>query len=231
MLIIGHRGAPLEAKENTIQSFLTAKNLGVDAVELDVHLSSDKKVIVFHDDSVLINSKMVKVSELTLDRLRKVTGIEVPTLEEVLETVGNFNYVVEIKKSSAFYPSIEERVAKAIKERELVDNVNVISFDFDSIKRIKEIEEKISTGIIFVGRINWFLEIAKKVKADWLAFYHELATEEDVKIAHQSGLKLDAWTVNDLDQAEQLERSGIDALTTDNPRKMIEVFKRRKKSI
>ncbi|AHC52180.1 glycerophosphodiester phosphodiesterase [Sulfolobus acidocaldarius SUSAZ] len=230
MLIIGHRGAPLEAKENTIQSFLIAKNLGVDAIELDVHLSSDNKVIVFHDDAVLINGKMVQVSELALERLRKVTGIEVPTLEEVLETVGDFNYVVEIKKSSAFYSSIEERVVKAIRERGLVDNVNVISFDFDSVKRVKEIEEKISTGIIFVGRINWFLGIAKEVKADWLAFYHELVTEEDVKIAHHSGLKLDAWTVNDLDQAGKLERIGIDALTTDNPRKMIEVFKGRKKS-
>ncbi|MBW9141596.1 MAG: glycerophosphodiester phosphodiesterase [Candidatus Aramenus sp.] len=234
MLIIGHRGAPLEAKENTIQSFLTAKNLGVDAVELDVHVSNDKKLIVFHDDAVLINEKgqkMVQVSDLTLEELRKVTGIQVPTLEEVLETVGDFNYFVEIKKSSAFYPSIEQRVVDAIREKGLVDNVNIISFDFDSVKKAKEIDEKISTGIIFVGRINWFLEIAKKVKANWLAFSHRLVTKEEVKIAHQSGLKLNAWTVNDLASAEKLERIGIDALTTDNPRKMIEILKSRKKNI
>ncbi|MBW9141666.1 MAG: glycerophosphodiester phosphodiesterase, partial [Candidatus Aramenus sp.] len=141
MIIVGHRGAPLEAKENTIQSFLIAKNLGVDAVELDVHLSNDKKLIVFHDDAVLINDKgqnMVQVSDLTLEELRKVTGVQVPTLEEVFETVGDFNYVVEIKKSSVFYPSIEQRVVDAIRERGLVDNVNIISFDFDAVKRVKE---------------------------------------------------------------------------------------------
>ncbi|EWG06645.1 MAG: glycerophosphoryl diester phosphodiesterase [Candidatus Aramenus sulfurataquae] len=231
MIIVGHRGAPLEAKENTIQSFLIAKNLGVDAVELDVHLSSDKKLIVFHDDAVLINGQnTVQISDLTLEELRKVTGIQVPTLEEVFETVGDFNYVVEIKKSSAFYPSIEQRVVDAIRERGLVDNVNIISFDFDAVKRVKEIDEKISTGIIFVGRLNWFLEIAKKAKANWLGIYYQLVTEEEVKNAHQSGLKLNAWTVNDLASAEKLERIGIDALTTDNPRKMIEILKSRKKN-
>ncbi len=100
-LKIGHRGAPVQLPENTISGFHRAVALGVDGIELDVHLCKSGEAVVIHDDTVdRTTDGRGRVADMTLSELRglRVNGTEcVPTLAEVFEALGDIRYYIEIK--------------------------------------------------------------------------------------------------------------------------------------
>ncbi len=202
MLIIGHRGWPAAYPENTIPSFLAALKEGADGVELDVHLSKDGVPVVIHDYYVdRTTDGRGKVSSFTADELGRLDagvkfgmrGVQVPTLREVIEAV---NYekpgallVIELKRGSAVYPKIEEKVISEVSRTSA--NAQIVSFDYDALRKVREISPKMETGIIFVGRPSYFTGIAKVVGSGWLRGAHDLIGEGDGAVVHREGLKLD----------------------------------------
>src|SRR3982074_3253772 len=88
---ISHRGAHQKLPENSIPAFLRAIELGADAIELDVHATSDGVVIVHHDPSVtapgVATSQLVDLSASELTRFPLAHGVEIPTLEAVLNAI------------------------------------------------------------------------------------------------------------------------------------------------
>lgn len=93
-LCIAHRGAFVEAPENTLKSFKLAMEMGADMIELDVRLTKDRKVVVIHDDTIDRTSNgSGAVRDYTLDELKQFDfgeGEKIPTLEEVFELIkGN----------------------------------------------------------------------------------------------------------------------------------------------
>ncbi len=109
-LILGHRGAPLEAPENTIPSFRRAMELGADGVEMDVQLSRDGALMVFHDEllSRTTNGEG-KLAAMTFAELRSLdagdrfnrsfAGEKIPTLDEVLKVLPD-GAVVDVEMKS-----------------------------------------------------------------------------------------------------------------------------------
>src|SRR2546423_1536380 len=97
---IAHRGAPRELRENTLPGFLLAIERGADAVELDVHVTRDDRVVVHHDATV---GRLV-IAHASWDELRRVDladGARVPLLEDVLDSVADRATVyVEMKAAS-----------------------------------------------------------------------------------------------------------------------------------
>src|SRR4051812_13778358 len=113
---ISHRGAHQTLPENSIPAFLRAMELGADAIELDVHGTSDGAIVVHHDP--IVNAPdlpMRRIASLSVSDLRSVSlghGIVIPTLDEVLKAVGDRAMVyVEIKA-----PGIEPLVVRCIRE-------------------------------------------------------------------------------------------------------------------
>ena len=137
--IIGHRGVPCEAPENTISGFELAISQGADLIEIDLHMSADGQLFVIHDDAVdRTTDGTGRVGDLSADELRaldagswmspKYCGEKIPTLSEVLElTASRAGIVVELKHASDQYPGIERTLVRAIESANRLDDVIVIS--------------------------------------------------------------------------------------------------------
>ncbi|WP_449462551.1 glycerophosphodiester phosphodiesterase family protein [Tardisphaera miroshnichenkoae] len=237
MLVIGHRGFPAAFPENTIPSFLGALRAGADGVELDVHLSKDGVPVVIHDYYVdRTTNGSGRVSSFTAEQLKHLDagakfgmpGVSVPMLREVLQQVKEEKrdavFIIEIKRGSAVYPGIEERVVSEVKEEGV--RAQLVSFDYDSLKLVKKAWSEAETGIIFVGRPSYFCAIAKEVGSAWLRGAHDLVQMGDAELVHERGLKLDVWAPSNPDELKQVASMGPDSITTNDPRAAISLLRR-----
>jgi|ECHhosMinimDraft_1075155.scaffolds.fasta_scaffold01817_2 glycerophosphoryl diester phosphodiesterase len=228
--IWGHRGARGLAPENTIPSFQLALQLGVDGVELDVHLSKDGELVVMHDDRVdrTTNGEGF-IRDLTWGQLRELDagfkfgsqwkGVKVPLLREVLSL--GIKCKVELKHGSSVYPGIEEKVLQEVSKYSSLDRVEFTSFDYDALSRLKDLEPKVQVGIIVFGRPSWFLEHAKKVRATSMHCNISLVTKEDVNLVNLSGFRIGLWTVNEPWELSKAWEMCPNSITTDYPDRAI----------
>ena len=229
-LLFGHRGARGLAPENTFPAFDLALQHKMDGVELDVHESADGELIVMHDETVdrTTNGKGY-IKEMNLNQIKnldagikfspKYAGVKVPTLSEVFDRYRErFLYKVEIKHSYEYYPHIEEKVLETVENFHLKKNVQIISFDFDSLKKVRELDKEIEIGLIIEGRPRWFIDIAKKLDATWIhAFQGLVYSKEDVAELHKNGINLGVWTINEIKDITRFCEMGVDDITGDYP--------------
>src|SRR3977135_4331183 len=164
MLLGGHRGNADEFPENTMASFRSAIELGVDLIECDVHRSEDGGLPVIHDhlldrttdgSGLVRDHSMAELKSFDAGRWKGPTfrGERIPSLDEVLALAkGKVGVAIEIKNLPLPYPGIEDAVVKTVRESGMVQDVVVISFDHRSIKRIAELEPQILTGVLEAAR-------------------------------------------------------------------------------
>lgn len=239
-LVVAHRGGAALAPENTLGAFANAMQLGVDMVECDVHLSKDNHVIVMHDADVSRTTNgRGYISDLTLAELKQLnaaakfsggyTAQTVPTLDELLDLVkGKTPIQIEIKVDAKGqrYPGIEQKVVDAVRAREMINAVIVISFDFPTLKEIKRLEPRIATGALV--RADWFSARGNNVErivhdaidatgADYFMPTYAPVTEALVQAVHARGLKIGVWTVDNPSDMTRLAGWGVDAITTNRP--------------
>jgi glycerophosphoryl diester phosphodiesterase len=235
--IIGHRGAAYDAPENTLVSMQAAWAQGADAIELDLWLSKDGKLVVIHDsDTKRFGGSTNKVAAQTWEELQqfdvggwknaKFKGERIPTLESILATVpAGKRAVLEIKCGPEIVPELA-RVTEVSgrKPAELA----IISFNFDALKESKaklpQIEHYFLSDYKKDGKAGLFPELAplvaraKAAKLDGLDLQFKWPIDKafvaDVKRAK---LKLVVWTVNDAVVAQRMVKAGVDGITTDRP--------------
>ncbi|MCW1294290.1 MAG: glycerophosphodiester phosphodiesterase family protein [Candidatus Parvarchaeum sp.] len=236
-LVYGHRGAAIEAPENTLPSFKLAKKLGVYGVEMDLHTSKDGELIVMHDETLdrTTNGKGL-IHSHTLEEIKKLDagfkfgkkwkGTKVSTLREVFEGLGRINYYLEIKQSSKVYPGIEEKMLDLIDEVNLKNNVQIISFDFDSLDIIRKLDKTIKTGLLYTGKSSWFIDIAKSLKINSLQPSFNLIYPDDIEIARKNGFKVAAWTVDTVEDINRAIDLKVDSITSNNPRLVLRTLKK-----
>ncbi len=143
-LVGGHRGNPAEFPENTLASFRSAIELGVDVIECDVHMSADGELVVIHDhtlDRTTNGTGMVR--DHTYAELRELDaggGERVPLLREFLELGGetNVGLAIELKQIPIPYPGIESRVVELVRAVKVLDLAAVISFQHRSVRELVE---------------------------------------------------------------------------------------------
>jgi len=216
MLKIGHRGAKFYEPENTLRSFRKALELGVDAVELDVRRTKDGEVVVIHDAEVdrTTNGKGL-VSELTLEEIKKLVtdkGEKIPTLEEALDFLDKkVKVLIELKETG-----IEEDVLNLIREKELEKNVILISFLESALGKIRALNKDVETGLIYVRHENP-VKAALELKANYLLPLYRFTRAEEIKKAHENGLKIIVWTINDEKEVSEYVKKGVDGITSDKP--------------
>ncbi len=216
MLKIGHRGARAYEPENTLRSFRKAIELGVDAVELDVRRTKDGKVVVIHDAKVdkTTNGKG-SVSELTLNEIKQLVtekGEKVPTLEEALDFLDRKVKILMELKETGF----EEEVLRQIRERGLEKNVVIVSFLEDALRKIREMDEEVETGLIYVRHKNP-AKAALDLRASYLLPLYRFTHTANVRKAHENGLKVIVWTINNPEEVPQYVKKGVDGIASDRP--------------
>jgi glycerophosphoryl diester phosphodiesterase len=214
---IAHRGASAYEPENTLRSFRRAIELGADMIEFDVRLSLDGHPVIIHDKKVdRTTNGHGLVREMTLSELKKLDagkGEKIPTLEEVIEFgKGKTRFVVELKEGGT-----EEKVMEIIRrENNLIEDVFIVSFHRNLVKRVKELEPKIRAGLIFLFSFSP-VRNGRECLADAVAPFHLFVTKGLVEKAHKSGMFFFTWTVDDPKRAKKLKDMGVDGIVTNRP--------------
>lgn len=236
IILIAHRGESLDAPENTLASINLAWERNADAVEIDVHLTADKKIAVIHDSNTRRTAgKYLKVNAQPLSELKKLdvgifkgsrwTNERIPSLEEVLDNVpDNKMLFVEIKCGAEI---ITELYSVIKRSRIKHDQVKIISFSFKIMSLVKE---NFNSHEVF-----WLRNVEKNYLQFWKLKHDEIISESlrhkldglDVKYSKSvnyefadkiksAGLKLFVWTVNNPENAIDLINMNVDGITSDN---------------
>ena len=242
--LVAHRGGSHLAPQNTLAAFRNALNFPIDAIELDVHMSRDGRAIVFHDYTVeKLTNGAGNILDLDFDELRSLNAAahfpggwpepqQIPTLNEVLNLAkGHVQVYIEIKPSKrdgvfGRYPHIAETVVEEVRAASMLDQVLIISFDWQVLPRVKSLEPSIKTGAL-VSTDVWnpqekqalalLTEQVAALGCDWINMDSKLFTGEMPQIIHQGGFQLGVWTVNSLSDMRRFVNAGVDSLTSDRP--------------
>jgi glycerophosphoryl diester phosphodiesterase len=222
MLRIGHRGARAYAPENTLMSFKKALEIGVDAVELDVRKTKDNQLVVIHDADVKRTTDGEGlVSELTLEQIKGFSaegGEKIPTLPEALDFLDRkVKVFIELKETG-----FEEQVLKLVNDRGLEKNVVIVSFLEDALRKIRALDKTVETGLIYAKHANP-IKAALELKANYLFALYRFTHSANVKKAHENGLKIVVWTINDPAEVEEYVKKGVDGIASDKPDILIKV--------
>ncbi len=216
MLKIGHRGAKGHVAENTLASFEKALQLHVDVIELDVHLSSDQKIMVIHDESIdRTTNGTGLVNNWDSEKLQQ---FGIPTLEEVLDLINQQCVInIEIKdvKATGF---VVELIEKYISEKQWNYNHFQIScFDWYVLESVSKANPKILIGVLAENNLDKAYEFAKKINAHSVNPFYQLLTKEKVTLLHENGLLVFPWTVNEPDEITLLKSFKVDGIISDFP--------------
>ena len=216
MLRIGHRGAKAYEPENTLRSFERALEIGVDAVELDVRKTKDNHLAVIHDAEVnkTTNGKGL-VNKLTLEEIKGFStekGEKIPTLKEALEFLDKkVKILIELKEEG-----LEKEVLKLVHENNLQKNVILVSFIEDALRKVRELDDNVETGLIYAKHTNP-LKAALELKAQYLVGFYRFVHTANVQKAHENGLKVIVWTVNTPEEISAYIKKGVDGIASDKP--------------
>ena len=222
-LIVGHRGAPKLARENTIESFLSAVSLGAEMIELDVRRTADGVPVVFHDAHLSRRSPASLLKRLTYAEITKWTsrrGFAVPTLEETLTTLsGKIMLDIELKE-----PGYEEEVVALAIRHFAATHLIFSSFDPATVSAVRAAAPQVTTGFLLATPDAF--PLCPKAAADVLApEHHFFRTHHDFfSDAKRSGVRIVVWTVDDALQLRRLLADPIvDAVITNYPDRAMEV--------
>jgi glycerophosphoryl diester phosphodiesterase len=216
MLVLAHRGANRVEPENTVAAMAAAVRLGADGVELDVHRSADGRLLVRHDAATSEGTLGV----LTLEQVRALLP-EVPTLSEVLDACRGTLVNVEVKDPD---PRAIEALVALLAERTAAhgaDDVVVSSFDLATIDRVRASAPDLPVGALSFG-VEPDAMLATAVARGYAAVHPDvwtlLAHDADAFVAraHGEGVRVNVWTVNDVDQMVALRDAGADVAMTDD---------------
>jgi glycerophosphoryl diester phosphodiesterase len=214
---------------NTLPAFELALQQGADGIELDVHLSGDRQLIVLHDFTVDHTTDGTGLAKsMTLAELKQLDagykfgeqfrGTHIPTLDEVFAAVGGKLLInVEIKSITEDTDGVEQATADCIQRHSLQGSVIVSSFNPMALRRFRAILPEVAIGYLYAPDYTFFPEVIDTLPHEALHPYHESIDEALVEEAQRAGQVINTWTVNDPARAVALRDMGVQGIITDMP--------------
>lgn len=238
-LNIAHRGASGVYPENTMIAFEKAVEMLCDGIETDVQLTKDGIPVLCHDETLerTTNGKG-RIIDHSFQELRKLDagikkdknfkGEQIPTLEELLQLVKEKGIMVnlELKNSVIMYKDLETKVIEQVHRFGLQDKVILSSFNHCSMVKCKEIDNHISTGLLYDAILFKPEKYAEYVGANALHPQFSSVTPETVLNAHLKGIAINTWTVNREEDMENLIKMKVDGIITNFPDKLAGLLRR-----
>lgn len=221
--VTAHRGASKYAPENTLEALQLAIDQYADYAEIDVQESADGVLFLLHDLSTLRTcDKAVVAYTKTYEELLELdasdgkkgySDVRIPTLEDaILLCRGQIKLNIEIKTN----PKTPDVVAKTVAMIEDLDFVNqcvVTCTDLNYLAQVKEINPDIKTGQILKVTIG---DVPQSEALDFLSMKYTNVTEKLVERAHELGMEVHVWTVNDTNSLKEMVAIGVDNIITDD---------------
>ena len=253
VLVFAHRGGGGLIPENTLEAFVYSAQMGVDALELDVHATADGTLVVHHDTAVdRTTSGRGRVNELTLEAIKKLDagyhfsldggetfpfrgqGITVPTLREIFAALPEMTFNIEPKQHT---PSIVAPLCALIRERKMTAKTIIGSFNQTTIDDFRRQCPEVATSAS-PSEVSKFLALQKTGLADSYSPPMQalqvprnlgslaVVSKEFVEAAHQSNLKVHVWTINETAEMQRLIELGVDGIMTDYPDRLLTLLGR-----
>jgi glycerophosphoryl diester phosphodiesterase len=231
-IIFGHRGSSKYAPENTLIAFQTAFDQGAPAIELDVMLSVDEKLVVIHDTTVdRTTNSSGKVNELTFDALKKIdagskfatkyNGERIPTLEEVFDlTKGRFLVNIELKNYHSPADCLVEKVIDLVVNRKMNDSVIFSSFLPGNIIKVRKRLPNVPSALLTFGGLIGKLEISPLLRFLSPHFIHpdyQLIDEKFIQREHAHHRRVNVWTIDKEADLRRFIKADVDGIITDDP--------------
>lgn len=239
-VIVAHRGASGDAPENTVISTEMAFEQMADKSEIDIYLSKDNRIMVLHDKTTKRTCSGVEyeVANTNSDKLReldagswkssKYAGEKIPFIKEVIEVIPEGKKLfIEIKCGKQVAPFLKQ----AIEESGKIDQMEIISGDLEVLAECKKLMPSVPVYWVKASekdkstnkRLPYDESVIQKALdygLDGLDLYYVGLTKDFVQKAHDKGLEMYVWTVNDIEDARRMIIYGVDGITTDYPGKI-----------
>ena len=224
-LIIAHRGASGIERENTIPAFVAAGNRSYYGVECDIHVTSDNKYIVYHDEETKrICDRNVVVDETDFATLRaikiKATGTDefsdaykMPTPEEYADVMKRYDKIAVVELKGQMAEQNIREIIDIFKSRYDLGKVIFISFCFENLVCIRKILPAQNVQFLTSKLDDSIIERLAEHKFDLDVHYAQLS-EKDVQKLHDKGIKINCWTCDDPQKAQKLIDWGVEYITT-----------------
>ena len=215
--VVGHRGAAGVLPENTIKGFQHAIDLGVAYVECDVHHTFDRKLVVIHDETIdrtTNGTGAVRSLEFsTVRRLDAGDGLQIPTLDEVLETTKNkVTLLCELKGEGT-----EEEAAATVTAHDMVQEVIFTCFDMERLARLRRLGDHYRLGVNLRNADAETLAQARDLGACTAGVYYKNLSFHGVELFQNAGLDIRGWNPDTLRQQKAIIALGVDGVSTNRP--------------
>ncbi|UOB17264.1 glycerophosphodiester phosphodiesterase family protein [Abyssalbus ytuae] len=224
---IAHRGASWLAPENTLASVNLAWKLNADAVEIDIHLSKDNKLMVIHDSNTLktsgakhkiktTHSELLRKLDVGISKDPEFKGERIPFLEEVIKTIPpDKKLVIELKSRKETIPFLKKTVTNSNKQKQLV----FICFDWDTITELKKTFPENDCYWLSNNRSEVLRKLNKVAEnnLNGIDLKYSIIDSTIMQKATQLNLDVIAYTVNKPLEAKRLITLGVKGITTDKP--------------
>jgi glycerophosphoryl diester phosphodiesterase len=227
-MVVAHRGGCALGPENTIVAFDRGIAAGADALELDVRLSKDGVVVVHHDETLdRTTNDSGPVAARTAAELGRVDageGAGIPTFADVLDRYRDVPIIVEMKVDSA---AMGEALAREVRRANAVDRVCAAGFGARSLAAAR-------TALPGMASSAGHMEVRMELYRSWIGWParrvpyggfqvpetaqgHRIVSRRFLRHAHDRGLKVQVWTVDEEADMRRLLDWGVDALITNRP--------------
>ena len=252
-LVIAHQGGDGIWPGETMLAYQNSVNLGVDVLEMDIHITEDGALVLMHDETVdRTTDGSGEIESMTLEELKKLDagydwstddgatfpfrgkGLTVTTLEEVFTAFPDKHMTIEIKKTNA---SMTQPFCELIRKHKMEDKVLAASFYDDKLKEFRKECPEVATSSA-KNETTAFVLITKPFLGSFYSpnFFSLQVPEESsgitvmtpafVKAAHERNLAVEPWTINDAETMKKFIEWGVDGIITDRPDIMLEVLGR-----
>ncbi|MGB8411291.1 MAG: glycerophosphodiester phosphodiesterase [Candidatus Binatus sp.] len=247
----GHRGSAGTHPENTLEAFAAAVAVGVQYLELDIHMTRDGEIVVSHDDhlertcgraGVIRERTYAELAAADAGRMFTLDGvnfpfrdksIRMPRLADVLAAFPKLPIEIEVKQIA---PSVIVPMLGVIDRAGMRRNVFVASEHQQPLDEVRTLAPEIPTNFSYFETGGFFQAMVSRDKyrppGDALQIppsYEswQLVTSESVEFAHRLGLEVYVWTVNEEAEMRELLDMGVDGLISDYPRRLLDVIRSR----
>jgi glycerophosphoryl diester phosphodiesterase len=239
--VIAHGNGRALLPGNTLEAAVNALSVGADILELDIHLTADNILVVRHDETIDSTTNGTgSIAEMTLAELLlydvgfheydypdKIAekGIRIPVLESFFVAFTENKFLIELKPENT---EAGVYLCQLVNDYGLVNQVVVGSFHSSVLKVFRRQCPEIPTSLS-EGEAQWMVVLS------WLGLGHlydppgysvqlpleqngiKIVSESLIETARKLNLRLDVWTVNNVQEMADLIRFGVDGIITDRP--------------
>ncbi len=244
-----HRGGAAQRPENTLEAFRSGFEAGCAWIETDVHMTTDGHIVCFHDSTLeRTTDGRGPIAEHSLAQLRRLDagyrfgasqghpyrgqGIRIPTLEEALDLDPALRFNLEIKSSA---PAAVFALWRFIEDRKIHDRVLVASAADWAVRAFRDLERgrgrvassagtREIAAFVAAVRLGVSAHLPLEYEALQVPLHHKFIRVVDrsfVRAAHERGLQVHVWTIDDPGEIRTLLDLGVDGIMTDHPARLV----------